>query len=499
MRAIIQTFAVALKELRELFRRPMLVLTLVLGPLAIMLIFGIGTNNEAAPPRAIVVIPPGQGVPRLVQDYRREFNRFLQVQEYTTDEEYARGQLAKGLITAVVILPPTPYETIAGGKQAQIRVLYNEIDPARRQLVPDFVRVMVGDINRELFLQNADQQQEALKTSTDNISLALEALTLADQAVARGDRDEARRQVQVAQRATATIDDSLGLLGPSAAPFQSQIILLRKRLQEADRALQTANTTLATPDPRPIGEQIGLTQTRQSLQELNNTLERLTTVPPEVAIAPLAADTQDVTKLNSDIISFYAPAMLALIIQHAAVSLGALAIVRERLSGTFELYQIAPTSNLQLLIGKYLAYFFFVIAVSLALLAVLISPILRVPLFGDPRRLAAILVLLTLASVGMGLAISLVAVSERQAVQLSMLVLLAVVFFGGFALPLDGLKQPALTVAYALPATYGGALMQDVMLRGIPGSNTFYLALGAMAAGFFFLCLALLHWRTRPA
>lgn len=499
MNAVTQVVAVALKELRELFRRPMLILTLVLGPLAIMLIFGVGTNNVIAPPRAIVVVPPGKGLPRLVQDYQREFTQFLQVQEYTTDEEYARQQLAKGLISAVIILPPTPYETIAGGEQARIKVLYNEIDPARRQLVPDFVRVMVGDINRELFLQNAGQQQEALTTASGNIDIALKALTLANDAASRGDRAEASRQIQIAQRAAATLDDALGLLGTEAVPFQSQVDTVRRRLQEADRQLQLAGNVLATPDTRPIGEQLGLAQTQRNLQALSDALDQLTSIPPEVAIAPLAADTQDVTRLRSDIISFYAPAMLALIVQHAAVSLGALAIVRERLSGTFELYQIAPTTNGQLLIGKYLAYFVFVLGVGALLFGLLISPLLRVPFFGNPSRLVLTLVLLTLASIGLGLALSIVAVSERQAVQLSMLALLAIVFFGGFALPLDSLQQPATTVSYALPATYGGALMQDIMLRGLPGSNTFLLALSGMSVGFFALCLFLLHWRTRPA
>lgn len=499
MNALTQIVAVTLKELRELFRRPLLILTLVLGPLAIMIIFGVGTNNTAAPPRAIVVVPPGQGLPRLVQDYQREFTQFLQVQEYTTDEEYARQQLAKGLISAVVILPVTPYETIANGKQAQIKVLYNEIDPARRRLVPDFVRVMVGDINHELFLQNAGQQQDALSSASTNIAIAIKALNLANEAASHGDRAEASRQIQIAQVASATLDDALGLLGSEATPFQAQVDTVRRRLQEADRQLQTAGNVLATPDVRPIGEQLGLVQTQRNLQALSDTLDQLTSVPPEVAIAPLAADTQDVTRLRSDIIAFYAPAMLALIVQHAAVSLGALAIVRERLSGTFELYEIAPISNLQLLIGKYLAYFAFVLATSAVLLAVLLSPVLRVPLFGSPWRLALTLVLLTLASIGLGLALSIVAISERQAVQLSMLALLAIVFFGGFALPLDSLKQPAISVSYALPATYGGALMQDIMLRGLPGSNTFLMTLGGMSAGFFVLCLLLLHWRTRPA
>ena len=82
--------------------------------------------------------------------------------------------------------------------------------------------------------------------------------------------------------------------------------------------------------------------------------------------------------------------------------------------------------------------------------------------------------------------------------QLSMLALLGIVFFGGFALPLDALKPPASTAAYLLPATYGGALMQDIMLRGLPGDNRALLALAAMAIGLFAACLGLLRWRTRP-
>ena len=81
------------------------------------------------------------------------------------------------------------------------------------------------------------------------------------------------------------------------------------------------------------------------------------------------------------------------------------------------------------------------------------------------------LLLLALAAVGLGFVLSLLASSERQAVQLSMLALLGVVFFSGFALPLHALEQPALSVSYALPATYGVVLLQDVMLRGYPAAT----------------------------
>jgi ABC-2 type transport system permease protein len=56
--------------------------------------------------------------------------------------------------------------------------------------------------------------------------------------------------------------------------------------------------------------------------------------------------------------------------------------------------------------------------------------------------------------------------SERQAVQLSLLVLLASVFFSGFAVPISEFTDPVRIASYALPVTNGITLMQDVMLRG---------------------------------
>ena len=79
---------------------------------------------------------------------------------------------------------------------------------------------------------------------------------------------------------------------------------------------------------------------------------------------------------------------------------------------------------------------------------------------------AGIVLLLTFASLGFGLLISLVADSERQAVQLSMLILLASVFFSGFVLPVSDFAEWMQYIAYALPVTHGIATLQDLMLRG---------------------------------
>ena len=95
--------------------------------------------------------------------------------------------------------------------------------------------------------------------------------------------------------------------------------------------------------------------------------------------------------------------------------------------------------------------------------------------------------LLSFASLGLGLLISTIVDSERQAVQLSMLVLLASVFFSGFVLPLDQFVTPLRIAAYSLPVTHGIQLLQDFMLRGRTNQAWELLALAGIGIALFLL------------
>jgi ABC-2 type transport system permease protein len=71
--------------------------------------------------------------------------------------------------------------------------------------------------------------------------------------------------------------------------------------------------------------------------------------------------------------------------------------------------------------------------------------------------------------------------SERQAVQLSLLVLLASVFFSGFVLSIEEFTEPVRAIAYLLPVTHGIRLLQDLLLRGDTTQTWEFLALAAIA------------------
>ena len=194
-------------------------------------------------------------------------------------------------------------------------------------------------------------------------------------------------------------------------------------------------------------------------------LPEATNISPEVVARPTTAETDNVAPTEPNVISFFGPAVFALVIQHLAVTLAALSMVRERLSGQVDRFRVAPVSSMELLVGKYLAYAVLSLAVS-AIVGVLLVGVLGVPLLGSIGLVVGIVLLLTFASLGYGLLISLVADSERQAVQLSMLILLASVFFSGFVLPVADFEPWMRYIAYALPVTHGIETLQQLMLRG---------------------------------
>jgi ABC-2 type transport system permease protein len=215
-------------------------------------------------------------------------------------------------------------------------------------------------------------------------------------------------------------------------------------------------------------------------------------IPPDVIAAPTRAELKNEAPVAPGVLSFYGPAVLALILQHLAVTLIALSLVRERTSGIIELFRISPVSTTEVIVGKVLAFGVLSAAVS-AVTVVLLVGVLGVPLLGNPLLLAAVIALLAVASLALGLFIAVISDSERQTVQLSLLLLLASVFFSGFVLPIEEFTAPVHVASYVLPVTHGIRLIQDVMLRGWTNEPWETVALAIIAGVLLVATWALLR------
>ena len=215
-------------------------------------------------------------------------------------------------------------------------------------------------------------------------------------------------------------------------------------------------------------------------------------IPPEIVATPTRAEVRNIAPAQPNVVGFFGPAVLALILQHMAVSLIALSVVRERTTGIIELFRISPVSAWEVVTGKVLGFGALCAAIAALSFALLVF-VLGVPLLGDPLLLGGVVALLIVASLGLGLLIALVSDSERQAVQLSLLALLGSIFFSGFVLPLSEFVAPVQAAARAIPVTNGISLLQDVMLRGTIRDVVHAMALGATAIVLLGSCWLLLR------
>lgn len=214
---------------------------------------------------------------------------------------------------------------------------------------------------------------------------------------------------------------------------------------------------------------------------LANGETRVEQVSPELVASPTRAELLNVAPSAPGPVAFFGPAVLVLILQHLAITLIALSLVRERTSGLMDLFRVAPVSPAELMAGKLVAFGILGGAVA-AVTVTLLVKVFRVPLLGDPSVLMAAIAAMLLASLGVGLLVAVVSDSERQVVQLSLLLLLASVFFSGFVLSIDEFEPFLRGFAYLLPVTHGIALVGDVMLRGDGTQPAPWIALLTIAA-----------------
>ena len=228
-----------------------------------------------------------------------------------------------------------------------------------------------------------------------------------------------------------------------------------------------------------VNQQIIERAAAKGVSELTK-LGETSTIPPAVIAAPTRADPHNLAPIDPTLTSFFGPAVLALILQHMAVTLTALSLVRERHTGVFDVLRVSPVSAVEIILGKMVAFGILGAGVSAVTLGLLVNA-LHVPFLGDAGLVGMTIGLVLAASLGIGLLISVISDSERQAVQLALLVLLGSVFFSGFVLDVQQFVPAVQAIGDMLPVTHGIRLLQDLMLRGATTESWRLMALVAIA------------------
>jgi ABC-2 type transport system permease protein len=184
---------------------------------------------------------------------------------------------------------------------------------------------------------------------------------------------------------------------------------------------------------------------------------------------------------------FVVPALLGVILTTTMILMTALALVRERERGTFELLIATPVARWELMAGKVLPY----IGIGLIQVAIVLAAglaLFRVPVRGGLLDLGVASAVFIAANLTLGLVISAVAKSQLQATQMAFFFFLPSVLLSGFMFPFDAMPAPARWLGELLPLTHFIRLCRGILLRSstLMDQPVELLALALLtAAGFW--------------
>ena len=226
-----------------------------------------------------------------------------------------------------------------------------------------------------------------------------------------------------------------------------------RRLIGSDRP--TAQLLVDATDPTVLATARGL----QSLS-LADPLRR-----PAVSTPPLTFEVRGYYNPERRSEVQIVPGLIGVILTLTMSLFTAIAIVRERESGTLEFLINTPVRRSELMIGKIIPY----IVIGLVQVTIVLG--LGVALFGVPVRGSLVDLYLAsaffiAATLALGLLISTAARSQFQSMQMIMFFFLPNILLSGFMFPFEGMPRAAQVLAEFLPLTHFVRMVRGIILRG---------------------------------
>lgn len=500
MRWLIRIRAYFLKEVREIRRQPLLLISLVAGPLLVLVLFGAGFVNSNPVLRTALILPDD-----LPAEMRTQITSLVGLNFKLVDRAYtpadARLALANGDLDVVQIVPDDVFGKLQRGENPTILVYSNAINPLVEGWIQYLAYAQINEINKALLTEQTRLAQQQARAVAVRITVGANRLTELERELSRAEQEAIRQELSTLR---ALIVQFRNAIPPENlfAGRSEDVENLRARADDALQSLDEVDAILASGDLERSLEE--LRDSKELLALLDQQIAIFVSIAPETIVSPVQQRYQNIRTESIGQASgaypavvYYAPGVLALLVQHTAVSLGALALVRERMMGAFELFRVSPANMVQLLIGKYLGYTVFIAVASAALAAAM--RLLGVPLQGSWQLFALLLLLLTIASLGVGFFISAVAGSDSQAIQFAMISLLLSIFFSGFFISRDSFAAWVAPITALIPMSHGVAGFHDLMLRGITPDPEVWIDLGIIAIMTFVLVTFLTQRQFRRA
>ena len=158
LKPVVRLFSFFFKELSEVRRQPRLILSLLLGPFLILLLFGVGYQGSIPKFRVALVLPADTSLlpPQMVAELKKAIETNFILVSADANQDEALRKLQNGEVDVVELFPPDVSQVILRvplGQQSPVVFRYSEVNPQNESWVKYLGYAQVTEINKQILMQ----------------------------------------------------------------------------------------------------------------------------------------------------------------------------------------------------------------------------------------------------------------------------------------------------------------------------------------------------------
>ena len=162
----------------------------------------------------------------------------------------------------------------------------------------------------------------------------------------------------------------------------------------------------------------------------------------------------------------FVPGVMALILLIVCVMMTAIAIVKEKETGTMEILLVSPMKPSFVVIAKAVPYFILSMMILLVIL-ILSYFLLDLPIKGSIILLFFVSAIFILTNLLIGILISIFVKTQQQAMLISLIAtMLPTLMLSGFMFPIENMPIPLQVVSNIIPAKWYYIMIKNIMIKG---------------------------------
>jgi ABC-2 type transport system permease protein len=184
-----------------------------------------------------------------------------------------------------------------------------------------------------------------------------------------------------------------------------------------------------------------------------------------VSATPVQVETRAWYNQNLETRWYMIPSLIAALSMLQTLMLTALSVAREREQGTFDQLLVTPLRPAEIMVGKAVPPVIIGLVQS-GLILMMALVWFEIPFAGSYFTLFVSLLIFTIASVGIGLAISAYSANMQQAMLISFVLLMPMMLLSGLASPVQNMPEILQTLTLANPLRHAIELVHRVYLEG---------------------------------